>query len=526
MSQGGANSNTGSGGSGIEKITGNSGGAVGPDGAFNIDVLGSNSTGIDTVGTPASNLITIIGLSSSTTQVGTTAYATAVETGELSLTTKAITPDGLKPSLVSRFVVDPDGPYTTIQSALDAANAEGGGLVFVRNGTYTEDLTCYPDITVTAPAITSGYPGTPSAVVISGNHTPPSTGMMTFNNITFITTSGDTFTSAAAGAGELNFTNSGCGVTNGYFLNVPNWTGIISFWDFNPGLGTNDGGIYNPTGGASVYCYEAGVGFGSTQTMELSGTVIFNQGEIMCPLNLNTGADCDFANSIFGGTFTLSDDSVVRLHHGYFHTGATPCIDMNSSGDSFFANCVFDSSNNPAIDGSGAGTLTLTNSSFLDNAALAGTLTLGSTSVYPVDLANGELLIGSTGQPAVASTLTAGSNISISNGAGSITISANGGGVLSITSLDNTDSPYTVLSTDEYLSCDVSGGVLTIDLPDAPTTGRVVIVKDSTGSAAASNITVTTVGGVVTLDGATSVTMNTAYEALQFIFNGTSYEVF
>lgn len=139
---------------------------------------------------------------------------------------------------------------------------------------------------------------------------------------------------------------------------------------------------------------------------------------------------------------------------------------------------------------------------------------------------NGELPIGSTGNPPVLSTLTAGSNISITNGAGSITIAANGGGALDITSLDNTDSPYVVLSTDEYLSCDVSGGVLTIQMPNAPSTGRIITVKDSGGDAATSNITVTTVGGVVTIDGGTSFVMNTNYESARFIFNGTSYEVF
>ena len=41
---------------------------------------------------------------------------------------------------------------------------------------------------------------------------------------------------------------------------------------------------------------------------------------------------------------------------------------------------------------------------------------------------NGQILIGSTGKAPVLSTLTAGSNISITNGAGAITISASGGG--------------------------------------------------------------------------------------------------
>ena len=116
--------------------------------------------------------------------------------------------------------------------------------------------------------------------------------------------------------------------------------------------------------------------------------------------------------------------------------------------------------------------------------------------------------------------------VTIDSTTGQLGVSGDPGSTLSITALDNTDSPYAVLDADEYLSCDVSGGVLTIQLPNAPTTGRIIIVKDSGGDAATSNITVTTVGGVVTIDGATSFVMNTNYQAANFIFNGTSYEVY
>lgn len=105
-------------------------------------------------------------------------------------------------------------------------------------------------------------------------------------------------------------------------------------------------------------------------------------------------------------------------------------------------------------------------------------------------------------------------------------VTFSGGIVTNMTALDNTDSPYTVLDPDYYLTCDVTLGVLTIDLPDAPSTGRTYIVKDAAGNAATNNITVTTTGGVVTIDGSTTFVMNTDYQAAQFIFNGTSYEVY
>lgn len=115
MSQAGANSNTGSGASVVETLTGNSGGAVGPDGTFNIDILGNNATGIDVVGTPASNLLTILGLPSSETQVGTIEIATDAETIAGTDTERAVVPSSLAAKLGSQTA---DGiPYATGTSA-------------------------------------------------------------------------------------------------------------------------------------------------------------------------------------------------------------------------------------------------------------------------------------------------------------------------------------------------------------------------------------------------------------------------
>jgi hypothetical protein len=98
--------------------------------------------------------------------------------------------------------------------------------------------------------------------------------------------------------------------------------------------------------------------------------------------------------------------------------------------------------------------------------------------------------------------------------------------VLSITTVAHAASPYTVLSTDQFLAVNVSGGVVEIELPNAPTSGRVIYIKDSNGAAATSNISITTVGGSVTIDGQTTYTMSTNYQSINVIFDGTNYEVF
>ena len=123
--------------------------------------------------------------------------------------------------------------------------------------------------------------------------------------------------------------------------------------------------------------------------------------------------------------------------------------------------------------------------------------------------------------------ITAGTGITVTPGANTITIAATGTTTLNYVQVNHaTGAPYVVLATDDYISCDSSGGTITINMPNAPATGRVLIVKDRTASASTNNITVTTVGGAINIDGATTFVMNTNYEAAQFIFNGTTYEVF
>lgn len=141
---------------------------------------------------------------------------------------------------------------------------------------------------------------------------------------------------------------------------------------------------------------------------------------------------------------------------------------------------------------------------------------------------DGQVMIGrtDTGVPLWAN-ITAGTNVSIVNAAGSITINAASGAVAyAYTLIDDTDSPYTVLAGDYYISADTTAAVISVLLPDAPTTGRVIIIKDHAGTALTNPITVTTVGGVVQIDGGTSYAINNNNQAISVIFNGTSYQIF
>ena len=120
--------------------------------------------------------------------------------------------------------------------------------------------------------------------------------------------------------------------------------------------------------------------------------------------------------------------------------------------------------------------------------------------------------------------ITGGAGIVVTPGANTITISSSGITPSAYTNVNT--SPYVVLITDEYLSVDSSGGPISILLPNSAALSQVFTIKDRTGSAATNNITVTTVGGVVNIDGAATFVMNTAYQAINVIGNGSTYEVY
>lgn len=134
--------------------------------------------------------------------------------------------------------------------------------------------------------------------------------------------------------------------------------------------------------------------------------------------------------------------------------------------------------------------------------------------------------INVVGLGVVASGVSAAPNLYISGNAGTSTITIHDTQAQFLTNYTAVaSSPYVVLATDYYISVDTSVA-RTIQLPNAPTTNRIFVIKDRTGGAAANSITVTTVGGAVTIDGAVSYTMNVNFAAIQLAWNGVSYEIF
>lgn len=104
-----------------------------------------------------------------------------------------------------------------------------------------------------------------------------------------------------------------------------------------------------------------------------------------------------------------------------------------------------------SVEYGGTGLNTLTNGGILVGQGIAD--------VLPITLDDGELLIGSTGNDPVAATLTAGFGISITNGAGSITIAATG----MAAAVEVTGTTQTMAVNTAYIAN--NAGLVTLTLP-------------------------------------------------------------
>jgi len=166
-------------------------------------------------------------------------------------------------------------------------------------------------------------------------------------------------------------------------------------------------------------------------------------------LQLNTASDQ-------AGT-TAATDSTLNLIAGTgVSIGITPNGTYNRADITISAPASVIPNPLPVNQG-GTGRQTLT-----ANAILLGAGTSPIASVGP--LTNGQLIVGSTGNVPVATTLTAGAGIQITNAAGSITITNTGGGGGSgLTSVGLTSDRSTAVITGSPLT---SNGAINIEIPN------------------------------------------------------------
>ena len=210
---------------------------------------------------------------------------------------------------------------------------------------------------------------------------------------------------------------------------------------------TNGGGTATPSGGI-LNLFGSGIittsGTGNTvtiQTTSLSnGQLFIGSGGTPVASTLTPGAGISITTG--AGSITISNTSASAIQ--------------------------FDGNTGTATLSAGVINIVGNTDGIVSTTATGNTVTIQSTT-----LTDGQLFIGSTGNPPVASTLTAGTGISIADAPGSITISssATGLGWVDVTPIM---SPKQMVSDTGYIADGVS--LITLILPTSPAQGDVVRV--------------------------------------------------
>jgi hypothetical protein len=379
---------------------------------------------------------------------------------------------------VSQYIVSPvggKGNYFTIASALAAANAAGGGTVYIYPGTYTENLTFTAGLNVIG-SIT----GTPNQeIMVVGNQTYSATGVVSLQNIAFSSSSGNTWTynyATSASQSSLEFLNCSITATAGNAVTMNNSLGFANL--------------------LLTSC-----------TLLASGSAVSASGNAVVDANSSTlSTSTNGTNTInLAGGSSLSCGSSTFNNSG-IGTGA--CVSLNGATSSVqSANCIYNASSSAncaaflfTISGAAVGTIMdrfFVTGTYWARAtgafgllAYAAEVISGGTSLIDpqitqnilpevpggIPTVNGQMLIGSTGAAPVLATLTAGLGVAITNGAGSITIAAAGGSGLTWSSI----SANQALSSDHgYV---VASGALSLSLPAASNVGDVIVVTLDAGT--------------------------------------------
>jgi hypothetical protein len=281
---------------------------------------------------------------------------------------------------ITPFIVSSSGfangaNYTTIQSAINAANSAGGGMVYIQPGTYTENLIFFDQVQL----VSVEYINAPQTTIV-GLHTPPNTGAMAIRGIV-LQSATHIFSSVAAGSSTISLLECRFNITNGFIFNLPNWTGTGFNINDCGELSTNNG-VLNNSGGASFFSNNCQIGAGTLNTFTANGNVRLDLTYVNCPITISAGTI--FANfALFGRTLIISGTATGTIFLGNFFPASGPAITMSSSANISIFQSTINSSNNPAISGSGSGILTYADIVFLGNANISGTLTLATTSWQP-----------------------------------------------------------------------------------------------------------------------------------------------
>ena len=398
-----------------------------------------------------------------------------------------VTMVGGKETACSNFIVDPSGTraeYTTIQAAIDAASA--GNIIFVKEGTYTEDLNIDKNLKFQAFSLKNR----------NGPNTPIITGKMNLNSTTIVEFTGFQFQTNSDNIVDLgsgnNLTFDNCrikgesGVTSilssaGSNLYMTNCSSDVDTGKF---LDLQAGTVF------IEYCFFENTS--STASTVSAGSVTMRYSSINTQfVTSGTGSIISF-HCEFGTTFTpyqnltwLTQNSSQPsyLFDSKLYSGTATAIDIDSGTVECY-DSVFNSSNANVIDGAGTfkyGGLTFSGSSSNVNTTTQTLVEegpnriIGGTGYLQVPSGTTAQQPGSPVEGMIRYNTTAAYIEGYSNGAWKDLTASSGGGGLTWNEVTGTSQ---ALAVDNGYICN-NASLVTCTLPSTAAVGDVIRVVGS-----------------------------------------------
>jgi hypothetical protein len=443
---------------------------------------------------------------------------------------------------ITPYVVNPTagiGNYTTIQSAITAASA--GNDVYITPGTYTENLTLKAGVNL----CTIKGNEVSGLVTIVGNATMSVVGTVEIANINLQTNGSNPFlTVSGSVASIVNLVNCVLTVGNqpGISFTSSSASAQINMSRCSGDLNTNTATFYTMTSPGTItieYCFFTNSGASPNSSTNSTGLVDLYYSHFLSRFS-TTGSGNINKNYCFIDTSAINQTGLTLFGTGTSDarftdnlSGTASAISVGSGCTINCYKCLVNSSNTNAI--TGAGTINYTDLSFSGtsntinvttqnpipftlanggtNASLTATannlvyststalallatansaaLVTNSSGVpaWSSTMTNGQVIIGSTSGTPTAATLTAGSNVTITNGAGSITIASSGGGGGGITWQSVQTGNFSPAASNAY-PVNTTSTAITATLPASPSAGNVIMFTDYAGTFATNALTI------------------------------------
>jgi hypothetical protein len=451
----------------------------------------------------------------------------------------------------ARYIVSTGGfangaNYTTIAAAYAAAVTAGAPqTVFIQPGTYTENLTLTAGINITA-FTSDGYrdlAAATDAVIIIGKMTMTTAGTVAIANVQ-LRTSSDYFLEVTGVAASIVYLDH-C------YLNCLNNTGIhststsseIRLINCAGNLSTTGISYFALSGGGNLEIFGGDFnnsGSSTTASTWSAGilTIRFCEFDSFLTSSGNGGANIysTFFNAAGLNTTVITHNSTgtaSSIWHSQLYSGSASAVSIGAGAGLNMYECEIGSTNTNAI--TGAGTLKYGDLVFIASSSVMNVTT--QTPVYTTGqfLAKGSyakpsysfqdyqsigffantsddiaVVFGSNGVVDFHSNTTAINNILVTNGGQTCHVTVPGA------------YPYTALSSDYFIAVTTSGAGVGISLP-VGNTGVTYIIKDVSGAATASPITITPAAG--NIDGSGTYVIASNYGSVKLIYNGTAWSV-